>query len=176
MTNAAHPLESVLGLEPGSTFGEEKKAVPNTALLDPSTGQEVARTDLPSAEELEREERLEDLAIDTKLERVHVAAIDAFEKQARLADEVDPRFAARNAEVAAQYLKIALDSVNSRVDSKYKRQKVKIAKKDIEEAKKKGGGGTVLIADRNAILRALGGQPAEEKEVKGETFPMEPSE
>ena len=171
-----HPLEEALGIEPGSSFPEATKNAPATALRDPKTGEELVRTDMPSDEELQREERLDDLAIDKKLEQVHAAAMDAFSAQQEIIDGIDPRYAARNAEVAAQYLNIALNSINGRVDAKFKRNKIRIASKEAVAAAAKGqGGGTILVADRNAILRALGGgqEPQHEKEVKGEVLPLE---
>jgi hypothetical protein len=59
---------------------------------------------------------------------------------------------ARNAEVAAQYLNIALNAVNSRVDAKAKRQKARLAAN--------GGAPTtvnnnVIVADRNELLKQL---------------------
>jgi alkanesulfonate monooxygenase SsuD/methylene tetrahydromethanopterin reductase-like flavin-dependent oxidoreductase (luciferase family) len=75
-----------------------------------------------------------------------------------MSEEVDPRFAARNAEVAAQYLNIALNATNSRVDAKAKRQKIRLQKQIAAGAA--GSSNTitnsnVIIADRNAVLKAL---------------------
>lgn len=159
MTNITHPLEKVFDLEPSSW---ESPVIPKSSereknLLDPTTGELVPRTAEPNQGDLEKEERLEDLHIDGQLETIHSAAMDAFEKQVRMSDEVDPRFAARNAEVAAQYLTIALNATNSRVDAKAKRQKIRLQKQIAAGA---AGGNTitnsnVIIADRNAVLKAL---------------------
>jgi len=150
-----------------------------TALVRPSTGERVIRPEAPPAEEvIAGEERLEDLAIDSKLERVHESAIEAYKSQFKLSQEVESRFSARNAEVAAQYLKIALDSVSLRVDSKFKRNKIKLAQEKKEEGAK--GRGTILVADRNEVLRVLSqalqqSSPAE-KTVEGEVLPEMKSE
>jgi hypothetical protein len=166
MTNPTPPpLEDVFDIRPGSTeggfkFDDTEPGSPlnerASALIDPTTGDIIERSSEPTQNELEKEERLEDLHIDSQLENVHSAAMIAFEQQARMAQEVDPKFSARNAEVAAQYLNIALNAVNSRVDAKYKRQKIKVAKK---EATKPGTvNNNVFIADRNELLRQMLGK------------------
>ena len=141
----------------------------SSSVIDPTNGEIVARpTTALTDEALAKEERIEDLHIDGQLETIHNSAMGAFEQQARLAQEVDPRFSARNAEVAAQYLNIALNSVNSRVDAKFKRNKIKLAK---------DGAGSpttvnqnIIVADRNAVLRALMTQ--EPKQIEGEVVPQ----
>ena len=159
MTQNSHPLEKVFDLEP-STW--EAPLIPRSSereknLLDPTTGEFIPRVVEADPASLEKEERLEDLHIDGQLETIHTAAMDAYEKQVRMSEEVDPRFAARNAEVAAQYLTIALNATNSRVDAKFKRQKVRLQKTAVAVAQ---GSTTVtnsnvIIADRNAVLKAL---------------------
>jgi hypothetical protein len=149
------PLEAVFNIEPESTpvFNdrfETSESERASTLVDPTTGDIVERSSTPSLPELEKEERLEDLHIDAQLENIHTSAIVAFEKSSRIAQETDPKFAARNAEVAAQYLTIALNAVNSRVDAKFKRQKVRHAER---EAGTPGTvNQTVIVADRNSIL------------------------
>jgi hypothetical protein len=161
MTDRANPLESVFNIEPGSTptFADPSYNVGNeraSTLIDPTSGEMLPRTIEPDSTELEKEERIEDLHIDSQLEGIHDNAIIAFEKQARMADEVDPKFAARNAEVAAQYLNIALNAVNSRVDAKFKRQKVRLAK-NVTKAPNTVNN-NVFVADRNAMLDQIFGK------------------
>lgn len=145
------PTPTFADIHPSNTGNLNEKA---STLVDPTTGQLVPRkVDEVTLSDLEKEERIEDLQIDAQLDHVHNVAIEAFEHQQRMSQEVDPKFSARNSEVAAQYLKIALDAVSQRVDAKYKRQKVRIAKQDI------GTPGTVnnnvIVADRNALLKEL---------------------
>lgn len=157
-----NPLESVFNIEPGSTpvfddihpRHEGLLSERSGAIIDPTSGELIPRSIEPDASDLDREERIEDLHIDGQLEEIHNSAITAFEKSSRMADEVDPKFAARNAEVAAQYLNIALNAVNSRVDAKFKRQKVRLARS--------GGGSApstvnnnVIVADRNSMLEQI---------------------
>lgn len=125
-----------------------------STLVDPTSGELVQRkVDDVSTNDLDKEERLEDLHIDAQLEGVHNAALEAFHMQHRMSQEVDPKFSARNAEVAAQYLKIALDAVSNRVDAKYKRQKVRIATQKIGTPNTVNN--NVIVANRNDLLKAL---------------------
>ena len=149
-----HPLESIFDIEAGSTPTPltSAAALVSNEILDPSTGEVISRkTSGISSDDLAKEERIEDLKIDTQIDVIHGAALEAFEAQSRIAQEADPRFAARNAEVAAQYLKIALDAVNSRVDSKYKRAKIRHA----AIGEQKTVNNNILVADRNDLLRTL---------------------
>jgi len=162
------PLEDIFNLEPGST----PKAVivepvaASTELIDPSTGEIIERkVDGPTQVELAKEERIEDLKLDSQLSTVHKAAMDAFEAQHAIAQTVDPKFSARNSEVAAQYLNIALDTVKTRGDLKYKRNKIRIATNP-ETAGKSPTQNNLIIADRNDVLRSLFNQDFE-KTIKG---------
>lgn len=153
----SHPLEKVFDLDPIAWQSPTVKPVSERekALIDPISGEIVQRSTEPDGAALEKEERLEDLHIDGQLENIHIAAMDAYDKQVRMTEEVDPRFAARNAEVAAQYLTIALNATNSRVDAKFKRQKIRIAKADVGQGNTTVTNSNVIIADRNAVLKAL---------------------
>lgn len=160
------PLENLFDLDPGSTpkvvIIEKKTA---TELVDPTTGEIIERKVDAVATELAKEERIEDLKIDGQLETVHAAAMQAFEAQHALSQQVDPKFSARNSEVAAQYLNIALDSIKTRGDLKYKRQKIRIASNP-ETAGKAPTQNNLVIADRNDVLRSLFSQDFE-KTIKG---------
>ena len=161
------PLENLFDLDPGSTPKAviiEKKTT--TELIDPTTGEIIERkVDGPTAIELAKEERVEDFKIDGQLETVHTAAMQAFEAQHALSQQVDPKFSARNSEVAAQYLNIALDSIKTRGDLKYKRQKIRIAS-DPETVGRAPTQNNLVIADRNDVLRSLFSQDFE-KTIKG---------
>lgn len=156
MTN---PIETFLDLEPGSTptlqdAVEAAEETTGSALIDPSTGELVERkTSEVAVTELDREERIEDLRIDAQLGEIHSAAMQAFYQQSALAQQVDPKFSARNAEVAAQFLTTALNTVNSRVDAKYKRQKVRIAQSESKVPHQVQN--NVIVTDRNSLLKQL---------------------
>lgn len=154
-----HPIEKALGIDAGSTLAalaaeHNEKPKPELPLMvDTSTGELTVKKLEVTEAELEREDRYDDLKIEQHLDDLHRKAIDAFESQHRLSQEVDPKFSARNAEVAAQYLNIALNTVNSRVDSKYKRAKVRIAKGNVGKPNQVQN--NVIVADRNSVLAAL---------------------
>lgn len=160
-TKQPNPLEKVFDIEPGSTpvFHDIHRVAATevndraSTIIDPTSGEVVERKSDPNVEEIQKEERLEDLHIDGQLETVHTNALVAFEKSSRMSEEVDPRFAARNAEVAAQYLNIALNAVNSRVDAKFKRQKIRHAA--LKAGTPQTLNQTVIIADRNDVLKQI---------------------
>lgn len=147
-----HPLESVFNIEPGTTPMSVASAQVSNEILDPSTGEVIERkVEGATQAEIDKEERIEDLKIDGQIDSIHGAALSAFEAQHRLSQEVDPKFSARNAEVAAQYLKIALDAVGTRVDSKYKRAKVRLSQNDGPRQVQNN----LIVADRNSLLQDL---------------------
>lgn len=157
------PISAIFGLPTttDSPFVETPKVnVRGNKILDPQTGEMIERS-TESLDEIEiaKEERIEDIHIDAQLENIHNMAMSAFESQHRMSQEVDPKFSARNSEVAAQYLNIALGAVKDRVDAKYKRQKIKIAQKTTEPPK--SGDVNVFVGNRNDLLKAL----RQEKEV-----------
>ena len=147
-----HPLESVFNIEAGTTPLSVASAQVSNEMLDPSTGEIIERKiDGVSDADIEKEERIEDLKIDGQIDSIHGAALNAFEAQHRLSQEVDPKFSARNAEVAAQYLKIALDAVGTRVDTKYKRAKVRLSQNEGPRQVQNN----LIVADRNSLLQDL---------------------
>lgn len=85
---------------------------------------EVSEGELASMQEpvpVEKDE--EDVEIDRKIDEVYNSAIDTFQQQMQYAEIVEPRYAARNAEVAATYLNIALSAANSRAKVKSDRKR-----------------------------------------------------
>lgn len=154
-----HPIERALGIEAGSTLAAlaaenaEAPAIELPTIINPKTGVTSTKKLEVTETEVEIEERFEDLKIEQSLDDIQKRAVEAFETQYRTSREVDPKFSARNAEVAAQYLNIALNTVNTRVDSKYKRGKLRIAKGNI--GKPNSINNNVIVADRNDLLDAL---------------------
>lgn len=69
----------------------------------------------------------EDVEIDRKIDDVYTNAVDTFQQQMQYAEIVEPRYAARNAEVAATYLNIALNAVSVRAKVKSERKKGAVA-------------------------------------------------
>ena len=167
----ASTLESTFNIEPGSTpcfqdKVEQHLPVADT-LVDPTTGEVIVREMEASTELISKEERIEDLQIDGKLNEVYDNAMTAFNSHAGVVDGADPKFAARNGEVAAQFLKIALDSTTAKVDAKYKRNKIRIAQASVGKPNQVQN--NVIVADRNALLKTMFSQDHEttiEQEMK----------
>jgi hypothetical protein len=69
------------------------------------------------------EKDAEDAEIDQKIDTVYTSAIETFQQQMQYAEIVEPRYAARNAEVAANYLNIALNAAGMRAKVKSDRKR-----------------------------------------------------
>ena len=131
-----HPLENVFDIQENTTLA------PRTNV-----------TDIVLVEPEEYDDK--DKEIETQFEEIYQKAIDAFEGQSDIVDQVEGKYAARNAEVAVQFLHAALAAVNGKKDIKQSKDKIKA----------KGGDGngprTVnnnLIIDRNDLLKSLLGK------------------
>jgi hypothetical protein len=93
----------------------------------------------------------EDLEIDQKIDAVHDAAMQTFQNQMQYAEIIEPRYAARNAEVAATYLNIALNAAGMRA-------KVKADRKRSNSFVPYSTGKTqnnVVVASREDIMRMI---------------------
>ncbi len=138
MKMTTSPLESIFDIEPGTTVSSIKS---NHDIIDPDAN--IVEVPIQNAE---------DEAIASEISTIYGYAIDAFEEQTQLVSEVDPRFAARNAEVAAQYLTIALNAVNTR--AKIRQDKLKLT----TEGSKPTTVNNNVFVDRNEILKLLEAQ------------------
>lgn len=129
-----HPLEEIFGLDQGTT-------------ISPVQSVEI---------EIDEDGDQEESGIDQQLDTIYAHALEAYETQAEMVDQVDPKFMARTAEVAAQYLKIALDSTNSKSNKFINKKKINASRGKMDAP------GTVnnnlIVADRNDILKALEGE------------------
>jgi hypothetical protein len=105
----------------------------------------------------------EDALIDSKIDAVYDAAMDAFNTQTQYTEIVEPRYAARNAEVAANFLNIALNAAATRARVKGDR------KRNSAFVPYAGGGqgkaSNVVVASREDIMRMIS-VDAETKELK----------
>lgn len=149
--NDASPFESLFDLEPGST--EELVAAPQTGLVDPATGELVELATEADAATIAKEERLEDIALIKQFEEIQSKAMQAFNQQQTLSQQVEPKFSARNSEVAAQFLNIALAAVKDRSEAKYKRQKMRLATSSVGVPTSVQN--NLIVADRNSLLKDL---------------------
>jgi hypothetical protein len=152
------PFEALFNIQPGSTPVAHE--LPSDAytkvggnLVDPISGEIIQQTVDANSAEIDKEDRLEDLKLQGQMDTIHAAALGAFNQQQTLSQEVDPKFSARNSEVAAQFLTIALNAVAQRAKTKNDRQKLRLAKE--------GGSGpstvnnNLIVASREDMLKGL---------------------
>jgi hypothetical protein len=96
------------------------------------------------------EKDAEDIEIDKRIDDVYDQAITTFQNQMAYTEVIEPRYAARNAEVAASYLNIALSAANSRARVKGDRKRIGVFIP---------GGNKVtnntIVATREEILRMI---------------------
>lgn len=145
-----NPLDTIFGIESNVKIDEiqdtEYITTTEKVVADAVAG-EVVGVETPNAKDDE------DLEIDKKIDEVYDAAIEAFKTQTAYTEIIEPRYAARNAEVAANYLNIALNAANSRAKVKSERKKTN-AFVPYQNGGSKHSGGTV-VASREEIMALL---------------------
>ncbi len=94
------------------------------------------------------------LPIDQSLTDVYERAMMAFEEQVNNAGIVEPRFAARNMEVAKMFLDSAIEALKLRNRQTEHKDKVILSNAKLGRVAGKTTN-NILIADRNDILRKL---------------------
>jgi hypothetical protein len=111
-------------------------------------------------QEAQPEKDEEDVEIDAKIDTVYGAAIDAFNQQTAYTEIIEPRYAARNAEVAANYLSIALNAAatRARVKGDRKRQAAFVPFNNQKQ-------NNVVVASREDIMKMIS-IDADVKEIK----------
>lgn len=140
MTPMRHPLEDVFGMEDDTM--DRDYAVADVAV-------EGVVSDSPPVDHKDED----DVEIEKRIDEVYKAAIDAFNNQTAYTEIIEPRYAARNAEVAAGYLNIALAAANSRSKAKTDRKRAN------QSFIPHGGQGkttnNIVIANREEVLRMI---------------------
>jgi len=144
-----HPLEEVFDIEEGTTMVEYQEHVP---------------TELVKHEQYDDK----DAEIEDQFQEVYDKAMEAFEVQAEITDQVEGKYAARNAEVSAVFLNTALSAAKEKSGQKQHKDKLSIAKQNV------GKPGTVnnnLIMDRNELIKMLAseGEEQQPKDITDET-------
>lgn len=155
-----HPLDAVFDIAPNAVdedidieaeYGEVEVSK-NPVVPAASTAVSVP-TEAPV--DLKDED---DKLVEKRLDDIHDAAMKAFNDQTAFVEALDPRYAARNAEVAANFLNIALSAANSRAKQKVERKR---ANAPFIPYNNQGGGGTtknttnVVIASREDLLKMI---------------------
>lgn len=125
-----HPLEKVFDIEENTTVVTRVEAIPT----------EVAVVD--SYDE-------KDVEVETQFQEVYDTAMAAFEATTNSIESIEPKFRARNEEVAVQYLNTALAAAREKSVVKQHKDKLSAAK----SAAPSTVNNNFLVADRNEILR-----------------------
>jgi len=112
-TKITNPLDELFNTLPGD-LEQEGEYIPTTEGT-------VAELNGTADAQVPKDE--EDVEIDAKIDTVYTAAMDAFNNQTAYMEMIEPRYAARNAEVAANYLNIALNAASVRARVKGDRRK-----------------------------------------------------
>ena len=96
------------------------------------------------------EKDADDIEIDKNIDTIYEAALGAFNQQTAYTEIIEPRYAARNAEVAAGYLSIALNAVATKARTKSDRKKLAAF---VPYANKTQN--NVVVASREEIMRMI---------------------
>jgi hypothetical protein len=141
-----HPLDSVFNIEGGSDLDIENEYAMTDA---PRPTAPMNPADMPP--DIKDED---DILVEKRIDEVYDAAMEAFQTQTSFIEVIEPKFAARNAEVAAGFLNIALAAANSRAKVKVDRKR---ANQSFVPYANQGGKNTtnVVIASREEILKMI---------------------
>lgn len=133
----ANPLDALFDVPPAE---QDDEYLPMT---------EGALQEIAPATQVEKD--AEDLENDRKIDQVYVAALEAFNNQTAFIEAIEPRYAARTAEVAASYLNIALSAATAKAKLKNDRAKTR----SFIPYGQPGGGNGNVVASREDILKLL---------------------
>lgn len=92
----------------------------------------------------------DDVENDARIVAIHDAALETFQNQMAYTEIVEPRYAARNAEVAANYLNIALNAASVKARVKADRKKTAAF---VPYTGNRADG--IVVASREDIMRAI---------------------
>lgn len=107
-----NPLDELFNTPP-----EESHDIENYEQI--TEGELAEMEQVPQPEEKDDEDR----EIDSKIDAIYDAALETFQQQTEYTQIIEPRYAARNAEVAASYLSIALNAAATRAKVKGERKR-----------------------------------------------------
>lgn len=142
-----HPLDNVFNIESETELSIEDEygaaEVPKRSALPMSP--EETPPDIKDED---------DLLVEKRIDEVYDAAMDTFRSQTEFTEIVDPKFAARNAEVAAGFLNIALSAAAARAKVKVDRKRSN--QSFVPYSNQPGRSQTnVVVASREEILKMM---------------------
>ena len=135
-----HPLESVFGMNAGTMSFEVDNEMMEIPAQEVVTTQPVVEDDG------------EDIEIKEQITEIYTIALEAYKNQSELTEIIEPRYAARTAEVANAYLNTALSAVALR--SKNKTEKHKRGQ-SMPGFGPNISNSNVIVADRNQLLEMM---------------------
>lgn len=143
-----NPLEDVFNMEIGSAPLAPEVNYDNLANI---ASQVPATTEEPTAPPPDLKDD-DDIATDKKIDAVYDAAMTSFQEQTAYTQIIEPRYAARNAEVALQALSIALNAAGMKAKVKADRKRTNAAFIPFGNGNKTQAN---IVADRNDILSMI---------------------
>jgi hypothetical protein len=146
-----HPLEEVFDMTAGEYF--ENKQEYDEVLQSELPSTIINTSKLAVQQEIIKDE--EDTNIDNNIDNIYNKALAAFNQQTEMVEVVDPRYAARTAEVAANYLNIALNAMA--IKSKVKNDRYRRSSSGFIPYTNgpKTVNNNLIVADRNDILKMM---------------------
>lgn len=141
MNQTKNPLNDLFDIDDEMTSGteideyEQASEAEITALAVPQTPEKDA----------------EDIENDKRFDNIHEVAMETFQNQMAYTDIIEPRYAARNAEVAANFLNLALQAATAKA-------KIKADRKRINTFIPNAGGkvtNNTIVASREDILKMI---------------------
>lgn len=142
-----HPLAETFGLE--QTFTSDPLEGVDLTTIDDDQYLATTEAQLPAPASAEPD--AEDKEINQKIDTIYGEAMTAYQNQTAFVEILEPRYAARNAEVAAGYLNTALNAVALR--AKVKNERKKTAGGFVPYANQTTN--NVVVADRNQLLKMM---------------------
>lgn len=146
-----HPLEDIFGLPSGTT---------EVSVIQRNT-QMVEHVDFDD----------KDTEIEEQFQEVYDVAMSTFENQVEMLEraETDPKYVARQMEVAAQFLNTALAAAKEKANLKTTKDKLLAAQRTGQGGSIPGvGSGEPVVMSHSALLKML--REAKEQPKEGETF------
>lgn len=153
-----NPLDTLFDIDDEMTSGNE------ITEYGPATDEEINALAAPQAQaEPPKDVKDEDdIENDKRFDDVYTAAMETFQNQMAYTEIIEPRYAARNAEVAANFLNLALAAANSKAKVKNDRKRVNTFIPGANGTQKVTN--NTIVATREEILRMIS-VDAETKEV-----------